>query len=479
MAKAAPLSFALSLFLSAALPAAPALASGVSNLVATATGPTQVTLTWNPGTAIDGQGVTAIDGQTIFRCTGANCDPQGGIVLADFVATNVATYTDNSVVAGNTYVYQIRVYANGTTFPGNNAPASTLPGSATKLAFTNPSLATVPAYNGTNATTAVSEPITVRLQDVNSQAAANPTSPVFVKLTSNTTGTAVFYKESTGTAVFAGGCATIPITANFITFRYRDTAPSNARTIIATDMTLTGCTGEDGTLANATSSAFKVQVAPKSVTLTGEGLGTPGSVSWLMCGAGCAETTISSTALCSATTPVANTPPCVKSWPASGKMVTLIPPAADLGTLAFATVNGGTSIGNSNTFYYGPVITDVKPQTGLLTGDELGGTQVTIAGMGFGAKPLVFFGQYMIDTGAPAQKCTAATAIPAVTTGCWKSANPTKIVVLSPTQAQAISGEGDQASISVQGGGEPWVDTSFYYNRAVLTDPIKALFLGD
>lgn len=333
---------------------------------------------------------------------------------------------------------------------------------ATKVVFTvSPSSVAAGATSGV---------FTLALQDSDSQPVIL-NNPVFVKLVSDSRGKATFYKGDTGTGVLTGGCASIPITGSTITFRYKDTEPVAKRFITATPMTASNCLTTNDSLASA-ASILDVMVAPKSVTLTGEGLGaTAGLVLWTMCRLECIDTTFAT--LCSATTPIANTAPCIKTWGRNGKSAVLVPPAATLGTYVEIAVNGGTGFWNATSFYYGPTLTAMSPSTGPSTEDSAGGAQVTISGMGFGPKPVVIFGDYSIDTALVDQKCSTTAAVP-VTTGCWKSAGPTKVVVLSPTQAQA--GGGPYAYVSLMGGGEPPFDSRFFYDTAVLSAPVKATF---
>lgn len=258
---------------------------------------------------------------------------------------------------------------------------------------------------------------------------------------------------------------------------------------------------------------LKIQVAPKSVTLTGLGFGTPGKVQWQLINPSLQPyqtVNIDSVAQCtdiSSTVKVdrdgagpevawapASKVNCIQSWPTSGKTVKFTPPPADFGSHGVATYVPATGLSGVNSletlkdsfkpgngFYYGPTVTDVSPQTNSEADDAAGGTIITIKGYGFGPKPVVKFGELAIDTGSAAAKCATSDS---TSKGCWQ-ANPTsiQIKVHAPTRAAAQAAiPGCDAiqfppgcssfSVTVQGqelDEGSGVDQQFHYDKAVTT----------
>ena len=91
--------------------------SAPSNLTATASGDTQVNLSWTAST--DNVGVT---GYLVERCQGAGCSS-----FAQIASPTATTYVDNTVAAGTSYSYRVRATDAGSNLSGysNTSSATT------------------------------------------------------------------------------------------------------------------------------------------------------------------------------------------------------------------------------------------------------------------------------------------------------------------------------------------------------------------
>lgn len=90
--------------------------SNISDLAATATSCDAVSLTWSD-----------TNGETAYRVRRKLPPDMAFTNLAD-VGANATSYTDNSVSASTTYIYQVRPVVNGTAVAISNQPSVTTPG---------------------------------------------------------------------------------------------------------------------------------------------------------------------------------------------------------------------------------------------------------------------------------------------------------------------------------------------------------------
>ena len=293
------------------------------------------------------------------------------------------------------------------------------------------------------------------------------TAPQSIKLHSDTAGVPTFAGE-TGTgkpkAVKIGTtddyCIAVP-TGTTVKFGYKDTVAGKPE--ITAQAAYAGgtasaplCTGTANTTVASDPIEVNVQVQPKSLTITGLGFGDTQGTSAVMWD----DTPITQLCTAVAVLPKNN---CISKW--ANKDVTLVPPAADLGTSVSFTVRvvgapgvvSAVSSETDNTFFYGPWITNVTPLSGSATANAT----VTIGGAGFGASTTVNWGgNHQIST-----KCSKEVAIDCIKGG------PTKITVVGPTQALAGADAADgEVAISIQGGGvASYVDNTFRYGTSVIT----------
>ncbi len=93
--------------------------SNISDLAATATSCDAVSLTWSD-----------TNGETAYRVR-RKLPPDAAFTNLADVGANVTSYTDNSVSASTTYIYQVRPVVNGTAVAISNQPPVTTPGCVT------------------------------------------------------------------------------------------------------------------------------------------------------------------------------------------------------------------------------------------------------------------------------------------------------------------------------------------------------------
>ena len=260
------------------------------------------------------------------------------------------------------------------TATATSTPTPTATSAASKLSFSNAAI--------TVSENVVSGLLTVQQQDAGGSPVTVVGTARGVKLSSNSTGFVVFY-ESSGTTVMTGGCTSIPVGSSDVSFRYKDTT-AGGPTITASGSNLGTCGGTAGTLTNATQIEM-VRSAPRSVTIAGLNLlpnpANPSVAPTVQWGA----STISAT--CNVPDPSVLTN-CISKW-GDKSVILLFPPRGDPGTSSTVKVNGGAaSTTVDDHFYYGPVVTGLKPQGGPATGFA-SNTLVTINGVGFGASTTV------------------------------------------------------------------------------------------
>ncbi|MSQ23068.1 MAG: hypothetical protein EXR58_00725 [Chloroflexi bacterium] len=372
------------------------------------------------------------------------------------VIAGVATFND--LVISTPGSYTLSTTNTGSRTNATSGIFAITSSGAVKLAFTN--LALTFAQNVMSAT------FTIQQQD-SVNAATSMVGLLPIKLTS-TSSTGAFYQID-GLTLITAGCTAIQATASQVQFRYKDTAPGNITLTAADNATVTTCAGADGALTNATQ-IETVQSAPKAVTISGFNLLpnpadklVPPTVQW-------GASTISVT--CKVPDPLVLTN-CISKW--ADKSVTVAPPPGDPGTSVTVFVNGGAaSTTVDDHFYYGPVVTSLKPQGGPATGIT-SNVLVTINGVGFGSSktvaPVVQWGAAQTIT----QWCVdPVTKLPkSPLNNCVKSLGDGKITVIAPDSAtitadSTTSGGTKIVAVTVNGGASSIaIDNTFYYSSVV------------
>jgi hypothetical protein len=144
---------------------------------------------------------------------------------------------------------------------------------------------------------------------------------------------------------------------------------------------------------------------------------------------------------------------CITKW--SDKSVTISTPAGT-GSKTVKVNSGGALTMPDTTFYYGAVVTGMKPQLGPTTG----GASATITGIGFGTFTQ---GTSTVNWGATAitDMCSVS-----VTKGCIGKCGATSVSVLVPDSPDASTPQ----KVAVNVNGSPAIstlDASYYYGSVV------------
>ena len=146
---------------------------------------------------------------------------------------------------------------------------------------------------------------------------------------------------------------------------------------------------------------------------------------------------------------------CIKKF--TEKSVIIVTPVGDAGTSVAVKVSNGNVLSTvDNRFYYGSVVTGLKPQTGVAAG----GTKVTIAGVGFGT---FVPGTSTVNWGSTPITVQCSTPTP-LTLACISNWSPTSVRILAPDSASA------PAKVAVSVNSAPVIgaiDPNFYYGSVV------------